>query len=133
MSSVTSQTVPHRTGVGLILQIRFQGEYAYGTLGNPAARSMKEAVASAFSDSGAVAVIFDLLDLEYRWGNAICEIALPLFRPDRSFFPACIVAAGETAKALAPLTGPNWMWGIAGIPLVNTVDQALSNLMIRAA
>jgi hypothetical protein len=62
-------------------------------------------------------VIFDLLGLEYEWGNAICGLALPLVRKDRSFRPSCLVAQGKTAAALRGLLIPSTIFGLAGTQL----------------
>jgi hypothetical protein len=76
-------------------------------------------------------VIFDLLGLEYEWGNAICGLALPLVRKDRSFRPSCIVAQGKTAAALRGLLLPSTIFGLAGTQLLESAEEALGLLETR--
>lgn len=113
------------------MQLCFCGEYPHGSLGNTTAKMMEHDLASAVAEFAPVGVIVDCTELDYRWGDAICQIAMPLRRPDKSFIPACIVASGETAKALAPLIAPNWLLGFAGIQLVGSVDDACRILIAR--
>jgi hypothetical protein len=73
-------------------------------------------------------VVFDLLDLEYRWGDAICQIVLPLRTADGGFLPARILARGPTADALEPLMAPTWLLGIAGVTRRDSLAHAVRDL-----
>lgn len=114
---------------GPVLHIVFAGVYPMGSAGNPSAARMREFTAAAVLKHSPSAVVFDLLDVEYRWGDGICQIALPLRRVDGSLVPARILARGETADALAPLLGPNWLLGVAGVTRSDSLEQALQDFI----
>ena len=118
-----------RRSDGPILHIAFAGQYPPGSIGNPTARRMREFTAAAVSEHAPAAIIFDLLELEYRWGDAICSIAQPLLGEDGMLLPARILTKGDTAAALAPLLGPNWMLGIFGVRSSETLKSALHDLL----
>ena len=83
------------------------------------------------SDHQAAAVVFDLSDLVYVWGDAICGIVDPLHREAGGFLPSCIVARGATAVALSGLVQPHTIFGLAGTALVERVGEALERLRVR--
>ena len=121
----------HESDIGPILQICFCGEYPHGSSGNSAAEIVECTLASAVAKLSPAGVIIDFSELEYTWSDAISRLATPLRRPDGAFLPACIVASGETARSLTPLMGSKWLFGIAGVRLVGTVDDALRDLATR--
>jgi len=44
------------------------------------------------------------------------------------FRPSAIVASGRTACSLEPLLGPQFVFGVAGTKMVNTIPEALNHL-----
>ena len=111
-----------------ILHIAFVGTYPPGSAGNSNAAEMRDFTALAVTKHDAAAVIFDLLEVEYRWGDAICQLAIPLRQADGSYLRARILSRGETAAALAPLLAPNWLLGIAGVSRSESLQAALEEL-----
>ena len=89
---------------------------------------MRLATVSAIEDHGPAAVIFDMLKLDYFWGDAIGQIAMPLRETVEMFLPARILAQGETARSLAPLTEKNWIFGVAGITICDSLEAALKEM-----
>ena len=111
-----------------IIRCSFGGLSLLGSEGNPMAGEMKRLVAEAVQDLCPAAVVFDLSDLEYSWGDAICQIVVPLMRKDGSFVPSAIVATGGTATALSPLLEPNFLLGLADSRLCPSCDEAVAYL-----
>ncbi len=110
---------------GPIILITFGGFYPPGSAGNELAARMIEFAREAMNESRAKAVIFDLFDLQYTWGDAICGLATVLLDEKQRFRPAAIIAGGRTASALEPLLAPNMFLGLAGIKLAKSGDEAL--------
>ena len=122
-----------KTERGSIIQISFSGDYPPGSAANDVARAMETAVTKALREFAPVAVIFDLSNLRYVWGDAICTIFMPLRKRTRDFdfLPSCVVAQGETRKALTRLMAPNCVPGIAKSMLFPEIEQALEHLIKR--
>lgn len=89
---------------------------------------MRRFTAAAVARHSPSAVVFDLLDLEYRSGDAVCQLAGPLLREDGTVLPAQLVAQGPTADAIAPLLEPGFLLGLAKVALTDSLDQALREL-----
>ena len=76
----------------------------------------------------AAAVLFDFRSLEYSWGDAIGALAWALLRHPKHVRPSAIVARGRTARALAPLLGPQFAFGLVGTRMFNNTPEALEHL-----
>ena len=113
---------------GRILKISFAGNLQEGSAGNDEAAEMKRIIEKSVAEASPDAVVFDLSELQYSWGDAFCQIALPLRRSDGTFRPSCIVAIGKTADSLSALLTPNFLLGFAGVSLYNRVDVAIQHL-----
>jgi hypothetical protein len=74
-------------------------------------------------------VLFDLTDLDFKWGDAIGTMVLPLRRNNMTFTPSCLVAVGPTAVALRPLFATNFIFGAAGGKLFDNRQDAVTHLI----
>ena len=92
------------TDTGPIVKVIFRGKYPPGGQGNPHAAMMFEYLRQVVSKENPAAVLIDLTELKYTFGNSIGGIAYTLGSEKKdglSIIPACVVAKGETAKALS--------------------------------
>ena len=92
------------TDKGPIVKVIFHGIYPPGGQGNPHAAVMFEYLRQVVSKENPAAVLIDLTELKYTFGNSIGGIAYTLGSEKKdglSIIPACVVAKGETAKALS--------------------------------
>ena len=78
---------------GPILCVAFAGEYPPGSAGNSCAAEMIAYTRSVLAGADASAVLFDLRNLRYVWGDAIGGLAL-LLKKNGVFRPSAIVASG---------------------------------------
>ncbi len=130
-----------QTPRGSIAAISFCGLYPLGSLGNEHAREMRESLAKLVGETNPAAVLIDFTDLEYEWGDGICELVRPLRTTSKTLRPGChlatrpfcLVATGKTAEALAPLVEPRFLLGTAGGKLFATRAEALSFLRSQIA
>jgi hypothetical protein len=120
-----------KTEHGLIVEITFAGHLADGSQGNSDANEMKAYVAAVVKNDRPIAILFNLTDLCYHFGDAIGGIAVPLFVKTKSAIPACFVANGETARALEWFFKKNMIFGFAGFKLFPDHDQGLAFLRER--
>src|SRR5262245_46127175 len=112
LTSLSEELFRHKSGP--VLRVAFGGKYPPGSDGNGFAAEMVDYLRSVLAVSNASAILFDLRNLDYAWGDAICGLALAL-RKDRVFRPSAIVAGDHAARALEPLVGPRTVFGIAGM------------------
>jgi len=96
-----------------------------GSDGNPDGERMREAIRAALTHHAPNALVVDLCDFEYRFGNWIGPVP---FQASRSLGPGrvCVLTTGETAAALATLWEVNKLAQI--IPLVSELGEALAYL-----
>lgn len=133
-SPVCASKTLENTDNGPIIEVSFRGTYPPGTEGNPHAAVMKHHVKRLVAEKSPVAVLFDLTELAYVWGDALGSIAWDLHQktdPRKSkmlFIPACVIARGRTAKALEWFFSPNVIFGIAGMRLFDNVADGLEFL-----
>jgi hypothetical protein len=113
---------------GPVVAVAFAGSYLPGSGGNEFAHDMVTHVSAMLDTTNAVAVLFDLRNLEYESGDAICGLVWPLREGASHFRPSAIVATGGTARALEPLLGPNWLFGIAGTKMFGAMPEAVAHL-----
>lgn len=114
---------------GPVVTISFRGFYPQGSLGNLHAELIRAYVSRVVGRVGPAAVLFDLTDLEYKWGDAIGTMVLPLRQKDMTFTQFCLVAVGFTAVALRPLFATNFIFGAAGGKLFDSGRDAVTHLM----
>ncbi len=107
--------------------VQYGGSYPPGSKGNDFAHAMIEFLEKAIAEAKPEAVIPDLTQLDYVWGDAICGLAMALYDGAR-FRPAALIATGKTAEALKPLFEPSILFGIAGVKLVGTMDEAVEHV-----
>jgi hypothetical protein len=122
-SSVLSETAK-----GPIVGIAFRGTYPPGSAGNPMAAVMRQYVEEGLALHQPAAILFDLTQLDYVWGDAVSRIALPILQQRQiapATCPVCVVAAGKTAEALKPLFAPTFFFGIARAQLAGSIDEGL--------
>ncbi len=110
--------------------VQYVGSYPPGSEGNDLAHGMVEFLKKAIAEAKPEAVILDLTQLDYTWGDAICGLAMMLYDGNR-FRPAALIATGKTAEALKPLFEPLILFGIAGVKLVGTMDEAVEHVETR--
>jgi hypothetical protein len=99
-----------------VLVVRITGSIASGTDGNDPTAALDERVNGLFERLSPAAVVLDLLDLEYLWGDGMIKVAYPA-----DHVPVAVAARGETAKALGsllPLSYPD-------LPILPSMDQSL--------
>ena len=111
-----------------ILCVKYEGHYPPGSEGNDVAKAMTKYAVESYGRHSPDAVMFDLTELEYIWGDAIAGIAVALIQHTHEcplLFPACVVARGRTYKALKALFEPKWAFGVAGMRLFTTIDQGM--------
>lgn len=85
---------------GVVLALEFKGIYAPGISGNNHAELMRRHTAEAVAEYSPAAVMFDLTEPRYTWGDAIGRTALPLTKEATVPIPAGIIAWGRNARAL---------------------------------
>ena len=92
------------TEQGRLLEICFEGTYPPGSLGNEHARKMIDFASKMIAAEKPGAVLYNLLQLNYSWGDTIVGLARPLVDTEHNtILPACIYAEGSTAAALKAL------------------------------
>jgi hypothetical protein len=114
---------------GPAVAISFRGFYPSGSLGNEHAELMRDYVSQVVAQVNPAAVLFDLTDLDYEWGDAICTMVLPLRTKDKTFRPFCLIAVGPTAVALRPLFTANFIFGAFGGKLFENRQDGVAHLM----
>lgn len=89
---------------GRLLEICFEGTYPPGSLGNEPARKMIDFARKMIEAEKPGAVLYNLRQLSYVWGDTIVGLAGPLVNSkDKTILPACIYAEGGTAAAIQGL------------------------------
>lgn len=122
--------VAAKTPQGPIIRITFSGDYPPGSGGSHVAGAMQVITWKAVRELKPVGVIFDLLELRYVWGDGISRLVWPLLKDKKHFhfIPSCLLAQGDTAKALAPLVGSNWLPGLLSCPMFADINSARNHL-----
>ncbi len=108
-----------------LLKISFQGYYPPGSDGNSTADRMRNYIEQIIKTHKPDGLIFDLGELQYQYGDAICEILRPL-KQDQGFIPSCIVAGGKTKEALSTLF-KNSLFEVAHCQILSTTTEALDH------
>jgi hypothetical protein len=121
-------------GDGSMIAVVYAGHIPPGSLGNPMSGRFIDYLQNVLQETHPAAVMLDLIDVDYTFGDAICGLALAILRsaPQRSWrMPVAIVAAGRTAAALAPLLEPNWAFGIIGAKMF--ADRGMAEAYLKTA
>jgi hypothetical protein len=115
---------------GPIVAVNLTGTFGPGSEGNPFAVEIAGYLRSTIQQTLPVAGLFDLTELDYVWGDAIAGLAMPLMveKDPIHFLPSAIVVTGHTAQALQWLLEPRCLFGIAGIRLFSTREEAVADL-----
>lgn len=99
-----SSSVCWQSEQGRLLEICFEGKYPPGSLGNEHAQKMIDFARKRIEAEKPGAVLYNLRQLNYAWGDAIVGLARPLVDTEhKTILPACIYAEGGTAAALKAL------------------------------
>ena len=120
-----------KTERGLIAEIAFAGRFGDGSQGNLDANEMRAYVETVVKNDRPIALLFDLTNLHYEFGDAIGGIAVPLILGKKSWMPACFVANDKTAQALEWFFKKNMLFGVAGFKLFSAHEQGLAFLTER--
>jgi len=122
-----------KTQRGLIVEIAFAGHFGDGFQGNLDANEMKTHVEKVVKNDRPIAVLFNLTNLHYEFGDAIGgAIAVPLLIIEKkSWIQACFVASGKTAQALQPFFNKNMIFSVAGFKMFPDHEQGLASLRER--
>lgn len=126
ITSTSERIAQHQNGP--ILAVAFAGEYPAGSEGNECAGEMVTYLRSVLSATDAAAVLFDFRDLDYTWGDAIGGLAWALRESATRFRPSAIVATGGTARALEPLLGDHFVFGVVGTKMFASMPEAIAHL-----
>lgn len=117
---------------GPIAVISFSGDYPPGSAGNEMAREMKAVVTAAVNKFHPSAVVFDLSELNYRWGDAISGIFWALLQDTREFLPSCVVATDPTHRGLMRLIAVSRAPILFKTKFASGVDEAVAHLTNRS-
>jgi hypothetical protein len=98
--------------------IRFVGVYPPGSAGNDLAGRMKLFVMRSIYGVAQKKVIIDLTELDYVWGDAICQVFYVAIEADCEL---TVVAQGRTLESLKPLFTNQWLPGAFGAKLIAQV------------
>ena len=120
---MTHEVVQHRDDD--VLVVAFAGSIPPGSQGNKEA-GIGYAYIETHLTTGHTALVVDLADLDYAWGDYVGDW---LASAVRKRIPIRLVATGTTAKALMGLLGAPDLANILGEPMLQpTVDAALDSL-----
>lgn len=120
-----------KTERGLIVEITLSGCFGDGSQGNQDANEMRAYVTAVVESDRPIAVLFNLSNLRYEFGDAIGGIAAPLIAKRKSVIPACFVANGKTAQALQWFFNKNMIFDVFGFKLLPEHEQGLAFLRER--
>ena len=120
-----------KTKRGLVVEVAFAGRFGDGSQSNSDASEMKAHVETVVKNDRPIAVLFNLTNLRYEFGDAIGAIAVPLIVEKKSWIPACFIASGKTAHALQWFFEKNMLFGFAGFKLFQDREQGLAFLSQR--
>jgi hypothetical protein len=134
MSISTSLLGKTPTDHGTIVEIAFSGQYRPGSVGHEDAAEMLRQAEAIIIRESPDAVLFNLERLDYVWGDSICGLAHTVMdRESKRVTPACLLAQGRTAQALAPLFEKGFVFEIANMSLFSGRENSLIVLRQRLA
>jgi hypothetical protein len=117
---------------GSIVLVSFSGDSPPGSEGNEVAQEMKAVVTAAVNKFHPSAVVFDLSELHYTWGNSISGIFWALLQDTREFLPSCVVATDPTRRALMELIAASRTSIPFKTKFTSGVEEALAHLANRS-
>jgi hypothetical protein len=89
--------------------VAFEGSYGVGSRGNPDAAFMRAVVAQAAEAWNSIALVLDLRELEYSWGNSLLGVIQAAEQlhggEDHSPFPVKLVVSDKCRDGLLSLLG----------------------------
>jgi hypothetical protein len=92
------------TGSGSIIEVGVAGHLPPGSASNDEVAKMCSAVQGIVQSEKPSAILFNLSQLHYEWGDSILSLAYACFdRGARTIIPGCLLAEGKTADALESL------------------------------
>jgi len=88
------------------LTVSASGQYGHGSDGNQDSAEIISAIDAALLENPAAALVIDLSQMNYQWGDAIARI----FHKYRRYNPKFLFAAShaEAWKGLLTMTWPSW-------------------------
>ena len=96
------------------------------------AREMKAVVTAAVKKFHPSAVVFDLSELNNRWGDAISGIFWALLRDERELVPSCVVAKDPTRRGLIRLLTASRAPVLFNTKFTSGIDEAVVHLANRS-
>jgi hypothetical protein len=78
-----------------VRRVRFSGVYRPGSAGSPDAGLMMAVTAAALARDSPDVVLFDLAELDYRWGDGLLGVFQVVGARDAEHPVECVVVAGE--------------------------------------
>ena len=118
-----------KTPQGNIVHILFSGFYPSGGRGNKHATEMSKYVQEVVNSEQPAAVLLDLRDLDYDFGDALGGIVLPTIEKEtRKQIPSCVLAHKSQRRSLKWFFEPNVVWGLLGLKLFHTLSDAIEHL-----
>ena len=92
------------TQAGPIVSLSFSGYYPPGSMGNEPWAKARDQAERLIADFSPAALLFDLTDLDYVWGDSIAGLFCLIYKNKKQRpKAACLVARGRTAVALKTL------------------------------
>lgn len=97
--------------VAHVLRLSFVGEYRHGSAGNPDADFMVAATAAALALEQPGALVLDLTEMRYRWGNRLLNVFEAVAAADAQHPIAAVLACGpDSLPAVTSLLGGRSDW-----------------------
>ncbi len=113
---------------GDILEIAFRGihEWTHG-------REMSRFIKQTIGDSSPAAVVINLLDYEYRFGDDVSGLFEAFIDRKRNVLrPSCIAATGLTHESMYPFFARSRIFEAFQVQFVSSVEEALERLRERS-
>ena len=92
-----------------VLVVSFSGVFGTGSAGNGDASYMQAMTLSALAGYSCEAIVVDLQQLDYRWGDALLSVFQDIYQfkndPGEPSFPAVVVTSESCRLALLSLCG----------------------------
>lgn len=91
-------------------------------------------IQDALAGSPVAAVVIDLLEYEYVFGNDLAALFVAFYdKSSKTLRPSCIVATGKTRTAIEALFRAGHMLSVVDLTFVSTVEEALGDLRLKLA
>ncbi|MCE5170818.1 hypothetical protein LQV63_16050 [Paenibacillus profundus] len=107
-----------------IMALQFKGNYGYGSKGNCDAAYMKAVATAALSVWEPTALIIDLSELTYEWGDRLEEIFyIGTHQYDDTPFPTALVVGPDCEEGIRTL-----LWGVHSAKSVHEADWVYTDM-----